>query len=88
MTPSDVIDHEENCAACGVNDRAEDSRLCASCRDALVRTDGGTVEDGTEQSDCPLCDGSGFVTSRTKPDIEAECLTDDCPVEIFEVCST
>lgn len=30
------IDHEENCAACGVNERAEDSRLCESCRKALV----------------------------------------------------
>lgn len=30
------VDFEENCAACGVNDRAEGSRYCPSCRGALV----------------------------------------------------
>jgi len=36
------IDHDENCAACGVYERADGSRLCEGCRDALV-TDGGQV---------------------------------------------
>jgi len=43
------INHEENCAACGVNDRADNSQYCVGCRDTLVRTDGGTVEDDTER---------------------------------------
>lgn len=45
------INHQENCGACGVNDRAKDSRLCAGCCDALVRTDGGTVEDGNDRGE-------------------------------------
>lgn len=39
---NEVVNHEDNCAACGVHDRAENSRYCAGCRDALVRADGGT----------------------------------------------
>lgn len=49
LSVEDVVDHEDNCAACGVHDRVEDSRYCAGCRDALVRADGGQVEDGVEQ---------------------------------------
>ncbi len=40
----DAIDHEENCAACGVYERADGSRYCDGCRDALVRADGGEVQ--------------------------------------------
>jgi len=43
----DAVDHERNCAACGVYPRADGSRLCDHCRDALVRCDGGE----TQQSD-------------------------------------
>jgi len=51
LSVEDVVDHEDNCAACGVHDRVEGSRYCAGCRDALVRTDGGRVEDDAEQSE-------------------------------------
>lgn len=36
-------------------------------------------------SDCPSCDGTGYVTSRTVGIEEAECLADECPIVIFEV---
>jgi hypothetical protein len=48
LTVEDVVDHEDNCAACGVCDRVVDSRYCAGCRDALVRADGGAPGDGSE----------------------------------------
>lgn len=31
------VDHEQNCAACGVNRRAEGSKYCATCKEELQR---------------------------------------------------
>lgn len=39
-----VVNHENNCAACGVYDPVDDFRHCANCRDALVRTSGDTEQ--------------------------------------------
>lgn len=50
----DGIDHEENCAACGVNPRKEGGRHCESCHDELM-TDGGQSagESGQKGSGIP-----------------------------------
>ena len=47
---SNVVDHERNCAACGVSPRADGSRLCEDCRDALVRCDGGETQHSDVES--------------------------------------
>jgi len=47
----DVVDHEENCAACGVNERVDGTRHCEGCHDALVRADGGTQQTATQHTE-------------------------------------
>lgn len=36
-------------------------------------------------AECPSCGGAGFVNSRTEGMGEAACLTDHCPIVVFEV---
>lgn len=42
----DVVDHENNCAACGVNPRVDESRHCESCHEALMSDGGERLGDG------------------------------------------
>jgi len=38
-----------------------------------------------DESDCPMCGEGGYVTTQTNGMGEAACLTDECPVVVFEV---
>jgi len=65
------VDHDENCAACGVKPRVESSRYCAGCREALVATDGGIdVDDvGVEDGEgTPLGEADSTEADSSVPD--------------------
>lgn len=68
LTVEDIVDHEGNCAACGVHDRVDDSRFCGGCRDALVRADGGTVKVGSERSGQHMASCSRDCSEHWKAD--------------------
>jgi hypothetical protein len=91
LSVEDVVNHEDNCAACGVHDRVDDSRYCAGCRDALVRTDGGTEQ--MFESGEPLYEGSSeaVINGHTVQYSEGEdaywcttCSLTPDGIEVFE----
>ena len=45
----DVVDHESNCAACGVYPRYKHHRHCKDCHEALV-LDGGRAATAGEEA--------------------------------------
>ena len=55
----DVVDHETNCAACGVNPRVDNSRHCASCHEALRDDGGDRLSEGGNHPKPPITDCCG-----------------------------